>query len=66
MTGQPRSALRANDPHTWVETIWQALGKYRDACIPEGSSKHDEAWDDLCTAMAWIAEALELNSAGGD
>jgi hypothetical protein len=54
--------LNANDKDTWVETVWDALFKYRDNCIPEGNAKYDAEWSDICTAMAWVAEELEVNS----
>lgn len=48
------------DPESWLETIWQALACYREDCIPEGDETYDETWNDICTAMAWIREALGL------
>ena len=32
--------------------VWEALHNYRDHC-------DNEQWDEICTAMAWISEALE-------
>jgi hypothetical protein len=52
--------LRANDKDTWMETIWDALFKYRDNCIPEGDAAYDAEWSDICTAMAWLEEELEV------
>ena len=52
--------LRANDKETWMETIWDALFKYRDDCIPEGDANYDAEWGDICTAMAWLQEELEV------
>ena len=52
--------LRANDKDTWMETIWDALFKYRDDCIPEGDADYDAEWGDICTAMAWLQEELEV------
>jgi len=37
-----------------LEVIWEALHAFREDCISEG----DQQWDDICTAMAWITEAL--------
>jgi len=34
--------------------VWEALETYREECIPD----NDEAWDDICTAMARIQESL--------
>ena len=52
--------LNANDKDTWVETIWDALFKYRDNCIPETDANYDAEWSDICTAMAWLQEELEV------
>jgi len=38
--------------------IWEALHAARELLIPEGIEHHDSQWDDICTAMAWINEAL--------
>lgn len=52
--------LRADDPATWLQTIWDALHGFREDCIPEGDDPiYDEQWDDICTAMAWISETIE-------
>lgn len=42
---------------SWLNTIWDALEVWRgDEVSPE-----DEAqWDNICTAMAWIAEELDV------
>jgi hypothetical protein len=54
--------LTANNMDSWFETVWNALHDYREQCAPaeiDGLQfpENDEAWDDICTAMAWIAEA---------
>ena len=42
-----------------LESVWHGLNGYREDCIPEGQEeKYDEEWSDICTAMAWITEAL--------
>jgi len=41
-----------------IKTVWLALEGYRAHVVPEGSPENDEAWDDVCTAMAVIAEDL--------
>ena len=51
-------SLHAQDPHSWLETVWEALHGFREDCISEGDQDHDEQWDDICTAMAWITEAI--------
>ena len=51
--------LHAKDPQTWIETVWDALHGFREDCI----STDDEQWDDICTAMAWITEAIETEGA---
>ena len=45
-----------------MEIVWTALGKYRDELIPEGTLDNDNEWSDICTAMAVIAEDLNLDS----
>ena len=42
----------ARDMNSWFETVWDALweGQDREAYSPD-------QWDEICTAMAWIAEA---------
>jgi|TARA_R110000803_G_scaffold104415_1_gene172645 hypothetical protein len=40
-----------------LHPIWTALHDYRDKCIPD----NDDAWDNICTHMAWIKEELELD-----
>ncbi len=55
------NTLHAHDPETWLEVIWNALESHRETCIPEGLDKaYDEQWSDICTAMAWVREALGL------
>ena len=51
--------LRANNPDSWLETVWDALHAYRADLIPEGDEQYDEIWNDICTAMAWITETVE-------
>lgn len=46
--------LTYNNRTSWVETVWEALHAYREG----DNAVSDETWDDLCTAMAWIEEAL--------
>ena len=52
--------MTRNDTEAILETIWQALEGYRENCIPEGEAQYDEQWSEICTAMAWIAEDLEI------
>jgi hypothetical protein len=37
---------------SWLNTIWDALEKM----TPE----NDDEWNDICTAMAWVAEELDV------
>lgn len=46
---------------TSLELIWNALQSYRETCIPEGVEEYDEEWSEICTDMAWIAEALGIS-----
>ena len=43
--------LRRSDRQSWVDTVWYVLHEIYPDCT-------DEEWDDVCTAMAWIAEGL--------
>jgi hypothetical protein len=55
MTNENVMPLRANDPATWLETVWQAIWDWED------SEPMPERIDDVKTAMAWITEAMQLN-----
>jgi hypothetical protein len=52
------SDLHAQDPNSWLETVWDALHAYREDLIPEGDERYDAQWDDICSAMHWIDEAI--------
>ena len=39
--------------------VWEALHAARELLIPEGIEHHDDQWGGICTAMAWINEALD-------
>ena len=45
-----------------LETIWNALWQYRMDCIPEEAEMetYNEEWDEICTAMAHVHEALDI------
>lgn len=47
--------LKYNNMNSWVDTIWDAL----QVCHGDDLNPEDrEQWDEICTAMAWIAEEL--------
>jgi hypothetical protein len=49
--------LTHGDRASWLKTIWNALGVWHgDELDPED----EEQWCDICTAMAWIAEELNV------
>lgn len=50
--------LTRADKASWLDQIWCALWAYREDCIPERDREHDEEWDAICTAMAWIKEEV--------
>jgi len=50
--------LNANDPQSWIDTVWEALACHRENNIPPGDPLYDIEWDDICTAMAWITETV--------
>jgi len=50
-----------------LDLVWDALHELRESFHAKGLSqeKHDEKWDDICLAMAWIEEELpEVNYIG--
>ena len=49
-----------NNRESWMESVWVALHGFREDCIPEGDEDYDSEWNDICTAMAWIREELDL------
>ena len=51
--------LTHGDRASWLEEIWKALEDWRDA-HPESDAQWDERWDEICTAMAWIGEDLDV------
>lgn len=58
--------IQSNKPASWVNCIWEALQAFREDCIPECDPTHDEQWDDICTAMAWISEELGVEEPEDD
>jgi len=57
----------ANDPKSWLQTVWAGLESHRENCVPEGADPmYDEEWDNICTAMAWIAEAVGVDPTDPD
>jgi len=40
-----------------LETVWSALREFDNHCLPV-SDASTRIWDDICTAMAWIEEAV--------
>lgn len=52
--------LTHGNPLSWLSTIWDALHCHRENSIPEGVPEYDRQWSDICTAMAWIHEKLDL------
>lgn len=40
------------------QIIWNALHAYREDLIPEGDDNYDEQWDEICTAMSRLREAV--------
>ena len=47
-----------------LQIIWDALHGYREDCIPEKAEEehYDKEWDEICTAMAHIHNALAAYS----
>jgi hypothetical protein len=57
------SELTANDPKSWLQTVWGMVDAYHDEL---GREPPEEDWDDFCTAMAWIAEELGVDPTDPD
>lgn len=53
--------LTRGDRAGWLDVVWEALWGFRDDCISEGDPMHDEQWENICTAMEWIAEELGVD-----
>ena len=54
--------LTSLDKAVWLSTIWTALEEWQDEYAGRsavGTDTYEQRWDDICTAMAWIAEGLE-------
>lgn len=44
-----------------LEQVWDALGSYRENCIPEGQeARFDEEWNYICEAMDLIHTVLDI------
>lgn len=53
--------LTSNNVGSWFDIIWEALHEWQDAHegrAAVGTETYEERWDDICTAMAWLAEEL--------
>jgi hypothetical protein len=54
--------LTYSDKESWFETIWDALYTGIDFAAEHRKDNTsapytEKQWDDICTAMAWLAEA---------
>ena len=57
------TALHRAASHASLSTIWEALEEWQDEYegrAAVGTDTYEQRWDDICTAMAWIAEELEV------
>lgn len=59
----PKRHIEASDMHltysnrvSWLETIWLALDEYNDS--QDKTDETEMRWDDICTAMSWIADEM--------
>ena len=55
--------LTALNKAAWLSTVWTALEEWQDEYegrAAVGTDTYEQRWDDICTAMAWIAEELEV------
>jgi hypothetical protein len=46
----------ANNPASWLDTVWEAIWDWED------TEPNPTRVDDVKTAMAWISEALGVES----
>jgi hypothetical protein len=52
-------AVTRDDPLGQLRAVWEVLQMAREDCISEdGNGPNDAQWEEVCTAMAWIAEDL--------
>ena len=50
-----------------LDAIWEVLAMAREDCISEDENgPHDEQWQEVCDAMAWIAEDLDVDMSEED
>jgi hypothetical protein len=57
-------ALKKANKYSWMMTLWTALHEVEpqsDGTRANGDIISFDEWDDICTAMAWIAEELGLD-----
>ena len=52
--------IKRYDTRAQLDLIWEALFAYREDLIPEGDPNYDEQWNEICTAMHWISEDLNI------
>jgi len=53
----------AHDRAAWLSTIWTALEEWQEEYegrAAVGTDTYEQRWDDICTAMAWIHEDLNI------
>ena len=59
---EPREVVY-NDTQSWLGAIWHVLHMAREDCISEDKNgPNDRAWEEVCTAMAWVAEDLGVKT----
>ena len=42
-----------------LEIIWDALHEFRDSISDMDEAYVEQKWDEICTQMAWIEEAIQ-------
>lgn len=43
-----------------IDVVWNCLMMAREDCISfDSNGPNDQQWDEICTAMGWIQEALD-------
>ena len=62
LTKETNMKLNAHDKATWIKTIWNALEDHRETCELLNAPLTTSEWIDICAAMTWITEEMEVNS----
>ena len=56
--------INAKDPTNWdtiewMDYVWEVLSDYRENHLNKFDNE-DDIWDEICTSMSWIEDALGM------